>query len=194
MNPVFLFAHGSTMMLGEESDSATYWKKCGDEALAQGIEHVVMMVSRRLIVQSFTPPRGTRLYSRITPGRTLGDKRSWPSSHLCASQARKITCLLCQPSEIPPLQTQPRPRLHPHDPISLRCCRHRLKDRPDIRLDSRHLPHPNPHVPKSLPTDDPNLHERFLRPSFPRCRWRRPPPPKSGEAQDPLHWVRRVGP
>ncbi|KXH55528.1 hypothetical protein CNYM01_09512 [Colletotrichum nymphaeae SA-01] len=43
MNPVFLFAHGSTMMLGEESNSATYWKKCGDEALAQGIEHIVMM-------------------------------------------------------------------------------------------------------------------------------------------------------
>jgi len=31
------------MMLGEESESATYWKKCGDEALANGIEHVVMM-------------------------------------------------------------------------------------------------------------------------------------------------------
>ncbi|WQF80000.1 Putative extradiol ring-cleavage dioxygenase, class III enzyme, subunit B [Colletotrichum destructivum] len=43
MNPVFFFSHGSTMMLGEESNSATYWKKCGDEALAQGIEHIVMM-------------------------------------------------------------------------------------------------------------------------------------------------------
>jgi hypothetical protein len=33
------------MMLGEESASAAYWKKCGDEALANGIEHVVMMAS-----------------------------------------------------------------------------------------------------------------------------------------------------
>ncbi|KAF4624951.1 hypothetical protein G7Y89_g13220 [Cudoniella acicularis] len=31
------------MMLGEESQSANYWKKCGDLALANGIEHVVMM-------------------------------------------------------------------------------------------------------------------------------------------------------
>jgi hypothetical protein len=32
------------MMLGEESASADYWKKCGDEALANGIKGVVMMV------------------------------------------------------------------------------------------------------------------------------------------------------
>jgi hypothetical protein len=32
------------MMLGEESQSATYWKKCGDDALANGVKHVVMMV------------------------------------------------------------------------------------------------------------------------------------------------------
>ena len=31
------------MMLGEECESATYWKKCGDEALAHGIKGVVMM-------------------------------------------------------------------------------------------------------------------------------------------------------
>lgn len=31
------------MMLGEESESATYWKKCGDEALAHGIKGVVIM-------------------------------------------------------------------------------------------------------------------------------------------------------
>ncbi|KAH6684052.1 extradiol ring-cleavage dioxygenase class iii protein-like protein subunit B [Halenospora varia] len=41
--PVHFFSHGSTMMLGEESKSATYWKKCGDEALANGVKHVVMM-------------------------------------------------------------------------------------------------------------------------------------------------------
>lgn len=31
------------MMLGEESKSATYWKQCGDEALAHNIKGVVMM-------------------------------------------------------------------------------------------------------------------------------------------------------
>lgn len=43
-SPVHFFSHGSTMMLGEESSSADYWKKCGDEALANGIKGVVMMV------------------------------------------------------------------------------------------------------------------------------------------------------
>lgn len=33
------------MMLGEESESADYWKKCGDEALARKIKGVVIMVS-----------------------------------------------------------------------------------------------------------------------------------------------------
>ena len=32
------------MMLGEESESADYWKKAGDEALARGIKGVIMMV------------------------------------------------------------------------------------------------------------------------------------------------------
>ncbi|KAK7534743.1 Extradiol ring-cleavage dioxygenase, class III enzyme, subunit B [Phyllosticta citribraziliensis] len=43
LTPVHFFSHGSTMMLGEESTSADYWKKCGDEALAHGIKGVVMM-------------------------------------------------------------------------------------------------------------------------------------------------------
>ena len=43
-SPVHFFSHGSTMMLGEESTSAAYWKKCGDEALANGIKGVIMMV------------------------------------------------------------------------------------------------------------------------------------------------------
>jgi hypothetical protein len=43
---VYFFSHGSTMMLGEESDSATYWKKAGDEALANNIKGVIMMVQR----------------------------------------------------------------------------------------------------------------------------------------------------
>ena len=46
--PVHLFSHGTTMMLGEESASANYWKKCGDEALARGVKHIVMMVSSSL--------------------------------------------------------------------------------------------------------------------------------------------------
>ncbi len=33
------------MMLGEDSESAAYWKKCGDEALANGIKGVVIMVN-----------------------------------------------------------------------------------------------------------------------------------------------------
>jgi len=38
------------MMLGEESESAEYWKKCGDEALANGIKGVIMMVSQLFII------------------------------------------------------------------------------------------------------------------------------------------------
>lgn len=45
LTPVHFFSHGSTMMLGEESESADYWKKCGDEALAHGIKGVIVMVS-----------------------------------------------------------------------------------------------------------------------------------------------------
>jgi len=45
LTPVHFFSHGSTMMLGEESESANYWKACGDAALANGIEHVIMMVN-----------------------------------------------------------------------------------------------------------------------------------------------------
>jgi aromatic ring-opening dioxygenase catalytic subunit (LigB family) len=43
--PVFLFAHGSTMMLGEESEPAEIWREVGNEALRRGIKHIVMMVS-----------------------------------------------------------------------------------------------------------------------------------------------------
>lgn len=42
--PVHFFSHGSTAMLGEQSDSADYWKECGDAARRNGIEHVVIMV------------------------------------------------------------------------------------------------------------------------------------------------------
>ncbi|KAM0188773.1 hypothetical protein ACHAPI_010382 [Fusarium lateritium] len=43
LTPVHFFSHGSTMMLGEESQSADYWKRCGDEALEQGIKGIIMM-------------------------------------------------------------------------------------------------------------------------------------------------------
>src|SRR6266550_8307094 len=49
ITPVHFFSHGSTMMLGEESESAEYWKKCGDEAVANGIKGVIMMVSQLFI-------------------------------------------------------------------------------------------------------------------------------------------------
>jgi hypothetical protein len=45
MAPVHFFSHGSTMMLGEEHNSAKYWERMGDLALANGLEHVIMMVS-----------------------------------------------------------------------------------------------------------------------------------------------------
>lgn len=45
MSPVHFFSHGSTMMLGEDSASARYWEKMGDEAIENGVEHVVIMVS-----------------------------------------------------------------------------------------------------------------------------------------------------
>lgn len=51
--PVHFFSHGSTMMLGEESESADYWKKCGDEALARNIKGVIIMVSHSMY-HSFT--------------------------------------------------------------------------------------------------------------------------------------------
>lgn len=52
MAPVHFFSHGSTMMLGEEHNSAKYWERMGDLALANGLEHVVMMVSFQLNLSS----------------------------------------------------------------------------------------------------------------------------------------------
>jgi hypothetical protein len=44
--PVFLFAHGSTMMLGEESEPARIWENIGNECLRRGVKRIVMMVRR----------------------------------------------------------------------------------------------------------------------------------------------------
>ncbi|KAF4625770.1 hypothetical protein G7Y89_g12401 [Cudoniella acicularis] len=41
--PVFFFSHGSTMMLGEDSEPAEFWKSVGDEALRRGVKSIVMM-------------------------------------------------------------------------------------------------------------------------------------------------------
>jgi aromatic ring-opening dioxygenase catalytic subunit (LigB family) len=65
LTPVHFFSHGSTMMLGEESESADYWKKCGDEALARKIKGVVIMVS---IVQLTTQ----QLTTNYSIGCSLG--------------------------------------------------------------------------------------------------------------------------
>ena len=42
--PVFLFAHGSTMMLGEESEPARIWEDIGNDCLRRGVKRIVMMV------------------------------------------------------------------------------------------------------------------------------------------------------
>ena len=34
-------------MLGEESESADYWKRCGDLALQYGVKHIIIMVRER---------------------------------------------------------------------------------------------------------------------------------------------------
>ena len=41
--PVLFFSHGSTMMLGEESSVAELWEKAGREAVANGVQHIVIM-------------------------------------------------------------------------------------------------------------------------------------------------------
>lgn len=68
LTPVHFFSHGSTMMLGEESESADYWKKCGDEALANGVKGIVMMVR---LPQMFS---SMHLLIVTLKGRTLGSR------------------------------------------------------------------------------------------------------------------------
>ncbi|KAM7199235.1 hypothetical protein V8F20_005837 [Naviculisporaceae sp. PSN 640] len=66
MTPVHLFSHGSTMMLGEESASASYWEKCGREALANGVEHIVMMGAH----WATSSPRTVLLSANPSPGKS----------------------------------------------------------------------------------------------------------------------------
>ncbi|KAG7530444.1 hypothetical protein FFLO_05043 [Filobasidium floriforme] len=41
--PCFFFSHGSTAMLGERSAPAAYWEQVGRQALAEGVERIVIM-------------------------------------------------------------------------------------------------------------------------------------------------------
>jgi aromatic ring-opening dioxygenase catalytic subunit (LigB family) len=43
VTPVHFFSHGSTMMLGEETKSADYWKSAGDAAIANNVKGIVIM-------------------------------------------------------------------------------------------------------------------------------------------------------
>ncbi|PWY90706.1 LigB subunit of an aromatic-ring-opening dioxygenase LigAB [Aspergillus heteromorphus CBS 117.55] len=45
LTPVHFFSHGSPMMLCQTTASSEYWRKCGEEALAQKVKGIVMMSS-----------------------------------------------------------------------------------------------------------------------------------------------------
>jgi aromatic ring-opening dioxygenase catalytic subunit (LigB family) len=67
------------MMLGEESTSADYWKKCGDEALAHGIKGVVMMGAHwdalnDAIEVSMTPNPGKSPVAYVHPSKYVDYK------------------------------------------------------------------------------------------------------------------------
>lgn len=88
------------MMLGEESSSADYWKKCGDEALANGIKGVVMMV-----MLSESTNHG--LVLTILVGRALG--RSWGCYRsISKPSSRKEPCRICASIKICPLPVKTR--------------------------------------------------------------------------------------
>lgn len=52
--PVFFFSHGSTMMLGEESEPAKIWEAAGTEAIRRGVKRIVMMVRTFIQILSTT--------------------------------------------------------------------------------------------------------------------------------------------
>lgn len=43
LTPLHYFSHGTPSMLGEESDSADYWERCGKNALKHGVKHIIIM-------------------------------------------------------------------------------------------------------------------------------------------------------
>ena len=97
------------MMLGEESASASYWKKCGDAALANGIEHVIMMVSNN-------PPINQALHLTLTLSQgahwaTLGDEIEVAANPTPA----KSPVAFVEPSKYVPY------KLNPDIPMASRC-------------------------------------------------------------------------
>ncbi|KAF2111900.1 aromatic ring-opening dioxygenase family protein [Lophiotrema nucula] len=77
ITPVHFFSHGSTMMLGEQSESADYWKKCGDEAIAHGVKGVIMMgahwdcVGENKVEVSTNPNPGKSPVAYVHPSKYL---------------------------------------------------------------------------------------------------------------------------
>jgi hypothetical protein len=59
------------MMLGEECESATYWKNCGDEAIANGVKGIIIMV-RFLRTQTQLSGSGRLIADTASSGSTLG--------------------------------------------------------------------------------------------------------------------------
>ncbi|KAF2648383.1 aromatic ring-opening dioxygenase family protein [Lophiostoma macrostomum CBS 122681] len=80
LTPVHFFSHGSTMMLGEQSESADYWKQCGDEALARGIKGVIMMgahwdcVGPNRVQVSMNPSPGKSPVAYVHPSKYVDYK------------------------------------------------------------------------------------------------------------------------
>lgn len=79
LTPVHFFSHGSTMMLGEQCPSADYWKKCGDEALANNIKGVIIMgahwdcLNDKILVASNPAPRKSPV-SYVAPDKYMDYK------------------------------------------------------------------------------------------------------------------------
>ena len=86
------------MMLGEESESADYWKKCGDEALSHNIKGIIIMVGYNLALNIDE-------ISLTLSGSPLGlQRRPDRASH--QPQSRQKSSRLCPSRQIRKLQTQ----------------------------------------------------------------------------------------
>lgn len=101
LTPVHFFSHGSTMMLGEKSESADYWRKTGEEALAHNIKGVIIMVSELMRIQLVT--------TTDRPGRTLGLSRRQDRGRN-QPEPGQVARRLRPPGQIHQLQVEPRPR------------------------------------------------------------------------------------
>ncbi|CEN61145.1 Extradiol ring-cleavage dioxygenase, class III enzyme, subunit B [Aspergillus pseudodeflectus] len=95
LTPVHFFSHGSTMMLGEESESADYWRKCGAEALARGIKGVVIMgahwdCSHDSLEVATNPNPGKSPVAYVNPEKYINYKLTpdIPTANRCISLLR----------------------------------------------------------------------------------------------------------